>query len=482
MRPYRIFVAFLFLTSCSSSLEDPAPAASGTTVFEGARLITGDGGAAIEDSAFVVENDRFTLVGQSGAVTVPEGAAQVDLTGKTVMPAMVDLHGHLGFQNVIASTMSKETYTRENLMDHLERAAYHGIGAVVSVGDLVDRSDLRGGRTGWGDVPLRVREEVVPGATLFRTAGPGIAWPGSGPQGHPSRTDVAYPVSTVEEGRLAVQDNAAMQPEFIKLWVDTRGGTKQTLTPPIYQAILEEANRHNVPVGAHNVTLANAKGLLRAGVTGWLHVPVRQGESPDEELIAMVQERAAGPAGNTRPLWMTPGLTTAWATLNAPAWLDDPLLLDTYSPEHVRTLWRDRLANMSPEDFEHVREEFENDGRNAMQLREAGIRVVLGSDTGQTRFWIGFYAHMALESFVAIGMTPAEVIVAATSDAAEIAGFETGMVAPGKSADFIVLDANPLENISNTRRINRVYLRGREVPRAEMKARWQAQLDRGTLE
>ena len=469
-----LFAFCLFLAACSSSPETQAPGTAPATVYEGARLITGDGGAAIEDSAFLVENNQFTQVGRRGEVPIPEGAARIDLTGKTVMPAMVDLHGHLGFQNVAEGTMSKETYTRENLIDHLERAAYHGIGAVGGVGDLVSRSDLRGGRTDWGDVPLRVRQEVIPGAALFRTAGPGIAWPGSGPQGHPSRTDVPYPVSTVEEGRLAIEDTVAIEPEFIKLWVDTRSGTKQTLTPPIYEAILEEANRNNVPVAVHNVTVANAKGLLQAGVEGWLHVPVRQGESPDAELITMVRDRAAS---NNRPFWMTPGLTTAWMTQGGPnpAWLDDPLLLDTYSADQVRTLWRERLEEMPPEAFEDVREEFAHDARNAMELRAAGIRVVLGTDTGQTRFWIGYYAHMALESFVEMGMTPAEVIVAATRDAAEIAGFNTGMVAAGKSADFIVLDANPLESISNTRRINRVYLRGEEVPRAAMKAKWQGQ-------
>jgi imidazolonepropionase-like amidohydrolase len=472
MRTILLLTLCLLLAACSPSVE--APGTANVTVYEGARLITGGGGAAIEDSAFAVEGDQFTQVGPRGAVTVPAGAAHVDLTGKTVMPAMVDLHGHLGFQNVAAGTMSKETFTRENLIDHLERLAYHGVSAVVGIGDLVDRSDLHGGRTGWGAVPLRVREEVIPGAALFRTAGPGIAWPGSGPQGHPSRTDVAYPVSTVEEARLAVQDTVKMKPEFIKLWVDNRSGTKQTLTPAIYEAIAEEALKNNVPVAVHNVTLANAKGLLRAGVTGWLHVPVRQGESPDAELIALVKERAT--SGN-RPLWMTPGLTSAWMTQGGPHpdWLDDPLLTETYSPEQVQTLWAESLAKMTPEAFERVREEFAHDGRNAMQLRAAGIRVVLGTDTGQTRFFIGYYAHTGLEAMVAMGMTPAEAIVAATRDSAEIAGFNTGMVAVGRSADFIVLDANPLESISNTRRINRVYLRGQEVPRAAMRAKWQGQ-------
>jgi imidazolonepropionase-like amidohydrolase len=110
-----------------------------------------------------------------------------------------------------------------------------------------------------------------------------------------------------------------------------------------------------------------------------------------------------------------------------------------------------------------------------MRVRAAGIRVVGGTDTGQTRFLIGYSNHMDLESMVAMGMTPSEAITAATRDGAEIGKFNTGLVAAGRNADFIVLDANPLDNISNTRRISKVFLRGQEVPRAEMAAKWQAQ-------
>src|SRR6185503_283046 len=122
---------------------------TGVTVFEGARLITGDGSAAIENAAFIVQNDRFTQVGRQGALQVPAGAARVALAGKTVMPAKVDLHGHIGYQHDVDGTMAKEYFTRENLIDHLQRLAYYGFSAVVSVGDLVDRSDLHGGRTNW---------------------------------------------------------------------------------------------------------------------------------------------------------------------------------------------------------------------------------------------------------------------------------------------------------------------------------------------
>ena len=182
----RCLVVSLVLASCSPQLPGQGSASARPMLFEGARLITGDG-SAIEDSAFLVENQKITRVGKRGALQSPAGAVHVDLSGKTVMPAMVDLHGHIGYQNVPAGTMSKENFTRENLIDHLERLAYDGVGAVVDVARLLDRSDLKGGRTGWGDVPLKVRDEVIPNAALFKTAGTGIAFPNGGPTSHPSR-------------------------------------------------------------------------------------------------------------------------------------------------------------------------------------------------------------------------------------------------------------------------------------------------------
>jgi imidazolonepropionase-like amidohydrolase len=478
-KTYLLLLASLFLAAGGSSAKSQTAGASAVTVFEGARLITGDGSAPIENSAFLVENGVFTELGRRGELPVPAGATHVDLTGKTVMPTMTDLHGHIGFQNVAEGTMSKETFTRENLIDHLERLAYHGVGAVVGVGDLVDRSDMHGGRTNWGDVPLRVRQEVIPGAALFRTAGAGMAWPGAGAQGHVSRADVAYPVTTVEEVRAAVADYVKMKPEFIKIWVDDRQRTKMTLTPPLYLAILAEAHKYNVPVGVHNVTLADAKELMRGGMEGWLHVPVRGGEAVDDELIGIVKERIAN--NDRRPvIWMTPALITAWMNASwattpdgkRPAWLDDPLLRETYAPQQVEEYWgqsrKQGIINR------YIARDFELLGQNAMKLRAAGMRIVSGTDTGQIQFLIGYFNHLDLESMVAIGMTPSEAITAATRDSADIAHLNTGLVAAGRQADFIVLDANPLEAISNTRRINKVYLRGQEVPRAAMAAKWQA--------
>src|SRR5690349_8124093 len=216
-RKRSVFAAVSCCVLIVMSASGQGPGTTGVTVFEGARLITGDDGPPIENSAFVVQNDRFVQVGQRGKLQIPAGAVHVDLTGKTVMPGKVDLHGHIGFQHDVDGTMAKEYFTRENLIDHLQRLAYYGFSGIIGIGDLVDRSDLHGGRTNWGSVPLRVRDEIIPGAALFRTAGTGVAWPLSGANGHPSRMDVPYPVTTVEEARAAVQDNVKIKPEFIKI-------------------------------------------------------------------------------------------------------------------------------------------------------------------------------------------------------------------------------------------------------------------------
>jgi len=253
-----VIVAACLVTACGPRAESQT-STTNVTVFEGARLITGDGGPAIENAAFIVEGDRFTRVGRRGYVETPAGAARVDLTGKTVMPAMIDVHSHLGFLDQADASMAKDHFTRENLTDHLERYAYHGFAAVCSFG------------TDTGDLPFQMRDETIPNAALYRTVGRGLAYPGSGPA-DPSRNDVPYAVTTEEEARAAVRDLAPHKPDFVKIWVDDRNGTKQKLTPPLFRAAADEARTLGFRSVAHVFDLADAKELLEAGVEGFTHM------------------------------------------------------------------------------------------------------------------------------------------------------------------------------------------------------------------
>ena len=177
----------LLLAACSSNQPEPTGDA---ILFKGARLITGDGSAPIEDAAFLVENGQFTQVGRTGALQDPEGARHVDLNGKTVMPALIDLHTHLGWTVISTNSTGPDTYTRGNLVDHLNRYAYYGIAAALGMG--VDP----------GDLAFQVRDAPIPGAPLFRTAGRGIAMPNAGP-GADYWRPVAYGVTTDAEARQA---------------------------------------------------------------------------------------------------------------------------------------------------------------------------------------------------------------------------------------------------------------------------------------
>jgi imidazolonepropionase-like amidohydrolase len=425
------------------------------TVFEGARLITGEGSSPIENAAFVVEDTRFTRVGRRGDLDVPAGAARVDLTGKTVMPAMIDVHSHLGFLDMSDSSMSKDHFTRDNLTDHLERYAYHGFAAVCSFG------------TDMGELPFQMREETIRNAALYRTVGRGLAYPGSGPA-DPSRNDVPYAVTTEEEARAAVQDLAPAKPDFVKIWVDDRNGTKQKLTPPLFRAAADEARKLGFRSVAHVFDLADAKELLKAGVEGFTHM-VRD-QPVDEEFLELLEERPN--------VWFTPnlgGMNRQLQTGNPgsgrPRWADEPMLYETITRDVVQSRL-DRMARTPAGTGVNPGRVW--DLQNTSKLKAAGVRLVLGSDAaGDSNRWIGLTAHMELENFVAAGFTPAEAIVAATRAAAEVLRLnQLGTVAAGKSADFIVLDANPLDDIANTKRIAKVYLRGHEIDRAALSAKW----------
>jgi imidazolonepropionase-like amidohydrolase len=401
-----VAVAAVVTLAFLARLAIPASGQS-ATAFEGARLIVGDG-SVIENATLIVEGVRIAQVGQTDEVRVPAGATRVDLAGKTVIPMMIDTHVHL-------------SPTRDALIRDLRLRAYYGVSAALSLG--TDHYEL-----------LDVRGQTMPGAARFLSAGRGITMP------EPGRTTVPYWITTAAEGRKAVEELAAHKVDMVKIWVDTRDGKYQKLTPELYGAIIDEAHQRGLRVTAHIFALEDAKGLMRAGIDAFAH-GVRDRDI-DDELVAMFKQRPN--------LLLTPNLPDRGVTVDL-SWLRAGLAAEEFA----------KLEAANP-DRPAAQASYGIQARNLAKLNEAGVRITLGTDGN--RPW---GPHDEMLDMVLAGMTPMQVIVAATRNSAEFLRIaDAGTLQAGKSADFIVLDANPLNDITNSRRISAVILRGAAVDRA----------------
>ena len=414
MNVVRLTAVLTVVLGFAVSARAQAPTGS-VTVFEGARLITGNEAAPIENGTLLMQGTRIVQAGRAAEVQVPAGATRVNVAGKTIMPMVVDTHTHL-------------STTPEGLTKDLKRRAYYGVSAAISLGT-----------DGFG--LLDMREKTMPGTARYFSAGKGIT------RIEPGRP--TFQINSEAEGRKAVQENAAHRVDIIKVWVDDREGKVDKVTPLQYAAIVDEAHNRGLRVTAHIFNMEDAKGLIRAGLDAFAH-GVRDRDM-DDETVALFRAHPY--------LTLTPNLPDRGVKVDN-SWLKASLSADEYG--------RLEKENM---DRPKQQEAYGIQARNLKRLSQAGVRITMGTDGN--RPW---GPHEEMADMVTAGMTPMQVIVAATRNSA---GFlrmtDSGTLDPGMSADFVVLDANPLDDITNTRRINRVYLRGQEVPRAEMAAKWQMQ-------
>jgi imidazolonepropionase-like amidohydrolase len=430
---------------------------SQAVVYEGGRMITGDGSPPIERGAFVVQNGHISAIGTQGAVTAPAGATRVDLTGKTVMPAMINVHVHIGYEGY--TSWRAENYTPQNVLDHLQRAAFYGTAVTQSVGTSPTDASIQFQRD-------QQAGKFPPASRFFFM--PGMAPPNGGPdavlRAATTALHVVNEVSTAQEARVAVRAMAGKKIKNVKIWVDDRRGTYPKMTPEVYTAIIDEAHKHQMMVHAHATTLPDQKAVVRAGADVLVHMV--QNEKLDDEYLALLKE--------TKPYWATViGLGDRTAVCEHDPFFEQALPAKVIATIRATTEQRPLAPSCGPPSPNAATREATL-AYNFPRMIASGARIVLGTDTGiQPGHTFGSGEHLELARWVQLGLTPSQAIVAATQRPAELMGLtDMGTLAVGKRADFIVLNANPLEDIRNTRQISSVYLDGAKFDRDALLARW----------
>lgn len=384
------------------------PVAAQNLVFEGGRVIVGDGSAPIENASVVVENGKITQVGPAASTKAPAGATRIDAKGKTIMPTFVNVHEHL-------------SQTKEGLEADMKRRAYFGVSASMSLG--IDNTD----------VPFQFRAAQPAGSPRYFTAGRGITMP------EPGRGQEPYWITTAAEGLKAVQENAAKKVDIIKIWVDDRDEKYKKLTPDLYGPIIAAAHKAGLRVTAHIFDLSDAKGLLRANVDAFAH-GVRDTDV-DDEFMGLLKQKPN--------FVLNPNMGARGAVADV-SWLKAALPAAEYAKVEAGNVANEATAKA------HAIQ-----ARNLKRMVDAGCIIAMGTD-GNTPY----APHFELEDMVLAGVSPMKALVSATGDAAKFLRIpDSGTISVGKTADILVLDGNPLEDIKNTRKINSVYLKGAAVDR-----------------
>ncbi len=431
-------------------LRAPSLGQARVTVFTGLRLIDGTGAPAVADAMLIVDQSGYIVaVGPRASLAIPAGATVVPLAGATVMPALLDAHAHVGVLS--GNTVSTDNYTAENVHAHLARFAAYGVYAVQALGtdnDLI--YDIRRNQDG----------ETRIGEARILTAGHGFGAPGGGwpPQ---NVGKFAYRPGSVGEARANLRELAAKKPDLVKLWVDDNFGRAPRLAVEIEKAIIDESHAQGLRVAAHVFYLDDAKRLVTSGVDVIGH-SVRD-RPVDAELIAAMKARGT---------IYVPTMTideSHFIFADRPAWMNDPFFQRAMAPpvyDYLRSdAYRDKV--LGDADTPKWRAAADMSKRNAGIVFRSGVPVALGTDAGAAvERIIGSDPHRELELMVGVGLTPLQAIHAGTALSATAMGprgGELGALAPGKLANFIVLNADPLADIRNTRKIREIWYHGQRA-------------------
>jgi len=419
------------------------PVVAEIKVLKNFTLIDGTGNPAVAGAAIVIDNGRIVRIGSAARVTVPAGAQVIDLTGKFVMPGIINLHGHIG--NTFDLTQDAKFYTRENIEKNLRTYASYGVTTVLSLG--TDQ-----------DLIFRIRDEQHqkrPAYTRVFTAGQGFTLKG-GVGGMPS---VTYNLENAGEIPKDVDALAAKKVDMVKVWVDDALGHRKKIPFEFTKAIIDNAHRDHLRVDAHIFYLDDAKQLVNAGLDALAH-SVRD-QPVDQELIDAMKKHGT---------WQSAATLTREASTfvyaKPPAFLTDPFFTRSVSPAVITTLsdpdYQKKIA--ADPDFPKYAGFLEMAQKNLKRLADAGIPYGFGTDTGPPGRFPGFFEQWEMELMVDAGLTPSQVITAATKSAAEfLSAKDLGTLEAGKWADLIVLTADPRANIKNTRTIEAVYIAGNQV-------------------
>ena len=416
------------------------------TVLTHATLIDGSGGPAQPDATIVLANGKIRNIGPTSKVKIPPQAKMVDLSGKTIIPGIINLHGHVGMARGLTSDV--DNYTRENVEAQLRTYARYGVTTTTSLG--VDQ-----------DLILEIRDEQrrgrISGARVF-TALQGFTSLGGYPSHIPGLKGVVLEVAGAAQARAWTNKLADKGADIVKIWVDDHHDTFRKLPPTIYSAIIKQAHKRGLKVLAHVYELSDAKGLADAGVDVLAH-SVRDAEV-DEALISTMKRNKVTLAATLSREQST------FVYADPPAWLDDPFFRLAVGPavvEGVRTQLRAKQAK-DPK-LEVNKNGFQVAARNLKALADGGVRIGFGTDSGPPGRFQGFFEHWEMELMVEAGLTPMQVIESFSKNAAEALGVsnQLGTLAKGKAGDLIVLDKNPLEDIRNARAIHAVYVGGQRL-------------------